>query len=198
MIVTLRPYGRTALLAEYADLDEVLAAAAAARRVHGIDDVVPAARTVLARWSGTEPPGLRDALSDPPPATAASAASVTIPVVYDGDDLAAVASTIGVSVEEVVRRHCAPDYTAAFCGFAPGFAYLVGLDRLLHVARRATPRTRVPAGSVAIAAEFTAVYPVASPGGWQLLGRTETTVFSLERDPPALVAPGATVRFRPA
>ena len=102
-------------------------------------------------------------------------------------------------VGEVAARHAAPTYTCAFCGFAPGFAYLVGLDPALHLPRRATPRTRVPAGSVAIAAEYTAVYPSASPGGWHLLGHTTLALWDpLPRTRRRCVEPGTSVRFVPA
>jgi KipI family sensor histidine kinase inhibitor len=194
-MVRLLPYGRDALLAEYDTLDEVLAAAAAVRRLPGLDDAVPAARTLLVRWTGAEPPALRGVLAAPPPASSPPGEPVTIEVVYDGEDLVFVAASAGLSIEEVIDRHTAPEYTAAFCGFAPGFTYLAGLDPALHLPRRATPRIRVPQGAVAIAGEFSAVYPTASPGGWHLLGRSDALLFDLCRRPPALVEPGATVRF---
>jgi 5-oxoprolinase (ATP-hydrolysing) subunit B len=95
----------------------------------------------------------------------------------------------------VVRRHTAPEYTVAFLGFSPGFPYLVGLDPALEVPRRDTPRTSIPAGSVGLAGGQTGVYPTASPGGWQLIGRTEVTLFDPDRDPPALLGPGSRLRF---
>ena len=122
---------------------------------------------------------------------------VVLDVVYDGDDLGDVAGAAGLTVEEVVEIHSGALYGCDFCGFAPGFAYLSGLDPRLHLPRRATPRTSVPAGSVAIAGPYTAAYPSASPGGWHLLGRTDATMWDLGADPPALITPGATVRFRP-
>ena len=96
-----------------------------------------------------------------------------------------------------MSRHSDATYRAAFCGFAPGFAYLTGLDPALQLPRRATPRTRVPAGSVAIAAGYSAVYPTTSPGGWHLVGHTDAVLFDADRDPPALIAPGTTVHFVP-
>lgn len=120
-----------------------------------------------------------------------------IPVHYDGADLDDVARQAGLSTAEVVARHSAPVYTVAFCGFAPGFGYLTGLDDALRLPRRAVPRTRVPAGSVAVADVYTAVYPHASPGGWNLLGHTDITVWDPMRQPPALFAPGGLVRFVP-
>jgi 5-oxoprolinase (ATP-hydrolysing) subunit B len=120
---------------------------------------------------------------------------ITIPVVYDGPDLDETSRRTGMSVEEVVTRHEAGEYVVAFCGFAPGFAYLTGLDPALVLPRRSIPRTRVPAGSVAVSDRYTSVYPHASPGGWHLLGRTTMVLWDLERQPPALLTPGTRVRF---
>ncbi len=122
---------------------------------------------------------------------------VVLDVVYGGDDLGDVAGAAGLTVEEVVEIHTGALYRCDFCGFAPGFAYLSGLDPRLQLPRRATPRTSVPAGSVAIAGPYTAAYPSDSPGGWHLLGRTDATLWDLGADPPALITPGTTVRFRP-
>ena len=122
---------------------------------------------------------------------------VTLDVEYDGDDLAGVALACGLSVQEAIDLHCGAEYTVAFCGFMPGFAYLVGLPPLLQLPRRSTPRTRVPAGSVAIAAEFAGVYPRESPGGWHLLGHTNAILWDDSRTPPAMLPPGTRVRFRP-
>jgi KipI family sensor histidine kinase inhibitor len=120
---------------------------------------------------------------------------VTLPVRYDGADLDAVAAASSLTASEVVRRHSSATYVAAFCGFAPGFAYLTGLDPALHLPRRSTPRTRVPAGAVAIAGDYTAVYPHPSPGGWHLLGHTDAPVWDVERPRPNLLVPGTRVRF---
>ena len=141
---------------------------------------------------------VRDALGRVQVGAAAPAGretTVEIPVRYDGADLAAVAERVGLSLDEVVALHCAPEYTVRFCGFSPGFGYLDGLDPRLHVPRHSSPRTSVPAGSVAVAGEFTGVYPRSSPGGWQLLGRTDAPLWDADRDPPALLTPGARVRF---
>jgi KipI family sensor histidine kinase inhibitor len=131
-------------------------------------------------------------------APAESSPAVEVPVVYDGADLASVAANVDLSPSQLIDLHTGAEYTVRFCGFSPGFAYLDGLDPRLHVARRASPRTAVPAGSVAIAGEFTGVYPRSSPGGWQLLGRTDAQLWEVTRDPPALLTPGTRVRFVPA
>jgi KipI family sensor histidine kinase inhibitor len=120
-----------------------------------------------------------------------------VPVRYDGADLAEVAALWGCDVAEVVRRHTGDRWTVAFCGFAPGFGYLVADEGGHHwdVPRRDVPRTRVPAGSVGLAGPYTGAYPRASPGGWQLVGRTTLELFDATREPPALLTPGRPVRF---
>jgi KipI family sensor histidine kinase inhibitor len=118
-----------------------------------------------------------------------------IPVTYDGPDLAEVAAAAALTVEEVITRHFSPVYTVDIIGFVPGFAYLSELDPALCLPRRSQPRPRVAAGSVAIAGPQTAVYPLDTPGGWHLIGNTSTRMFDPARDPPALLAPGDTVRF---
>ena len=123
--------------------------------------------------------------------------TVTIPVHYDGDDLEAVGRATGSTIDEVIALHSGARYEVAFCGFAPGFGYLRGLPAELHLPRRDTPRTRVPGGSVAIASEYSAVYPRASPGGWHLLGSTDLVLFDPLREPPALLSPGVVVEFEP-
>ncbi|MGI5274610.1 5-oxoprolinase subunit B family protein [Nonomuraea sp. CA-218870] len=123
---------------------------------------------------------------------------VTIPVTYDGADLESVAEAAGISVDEVVARHTGRELVVGWLGFAPGFAYLIGLDPVLHVPRLATPRTSVPAGSVAIAGPYSAVYPTASPGGWRLLGRTDARVWDVSAEPPTPFRPGTRVRFEAA
>jgi biotin-dependent carboxylase-like uncharacterized protein len=189
-------------------------------------DVVPAARTVLVTFrdpagSPTVERWVREALvrtadrhaapragaagtddaapvaGSPGETPVAGAAVVELPVVYDGADLADVAAWAGVSEAEVVARHADREYEAAFGGFAPGFVYLVGVDPVIAAPRLVTPRPRVPAGAVALAGELTAVYPTSSPGGWRLLGTTGERMFDVDRVPPALVAPGARVRFLP-
>ncbi len=112
-----------------------------------------------------------------------------------GCDLEDVAAACGLSVPDVCRRHAAADYTVCFVGFLPGFPYLGPLDPLLRLPRRRAPRTHVPPGAVAVAGEYTGVYPWASPGGWHLIGHTDVSLFDLDADPPALLAPGMRVRF---
>ncbi len=201
--VRLLPYGPGAVLLEVHGAATVTALH---RWLHlqelpALTALVPAARTVLVEGDASTITAVRRALldfsTDVVGTASVLAEVVEIPVVYDGDDLGSVAASCGLSVEEVVRRHSAVIYTAAFCGFAPGFAYLVGGDPALQVPRRADPRTRVPAGSLAIAGEYTAVYPSMSPGGWHLLGRASVDVWSIDRRPPGLIEPGARVRFVP-
>jgi KipI family sensor histidine kinase inhibitor len=136
------------------------------------------------------------------PASPAVAAPriVEIPVRYggsDGPDLEAVAQATGLAADEVVARHARVDYRVALIGFAPGFPYLLGLDPTLAVPRHSTPRTLVPAGSVAIGGAQTGIYPQAGPGGWQLIGRTRARLFDPSADPPTLLAAGDRLRFVP-
>lgn len=166
--------------------------------IAGVVDVVPAARTVLVSCTDAEALAAAvERFGDVTGLTNApgEGATVEVPVTYDGADLDGVAASTGLSVAEVIAAHSGAEYQVAFCGFAPGFAYLRGLPDVLHVPRRATPRTVVPAGSVGIAAEYSAVYPTASPGGWNLLGSTRTIMFDPDRSPPALLSPGTRVRF---
>jgi KipI family sensor histidine kinase inhibitor len=200
--VRVLPYGDTALLAEPTDPASVLSLAAAVRAEPGVVEVIPAARTLLVRTDAAATARLARRLveleSAPAAASGTGGEQVVLDVRYDGADLAGVAAEVGLDPDEVIRRHSAGRYVVAFCGFAPGFAYLIGLDESLHIPRLAEPRTTVPAGSVAIAGEFTAVYPRASPGGWRLLGTTDAELWDLARTPPALLVPGTAVRFRPA
>jgi len=203
-VSTVRPYGSHAWLIQPPDgvTPADLAAAVVARPVlTGVIDVVPGAETVLV-------------VVDDPPADAADrlaeftversdgagvharTAPITIDVVYDGDDLEAVAKAAGWSVGDVIARHTGAEYWCEFCGFAPGFAYLGGLDGALELPRRATPRSSVAAGSVAIAGPYSAVYPSASPGGWHVLGRTDAVLWDPDAESPALITPGRRVHFR--
>lgn len=186
------PSGDRAVLLDCASLDEAQAWFAA---LHERADAVLGARTVLLRGVPSE---LRRLVRDSEPAEASAVGTgpeIEIAVTYDGADLDDVASHTGLTTDEVVAAHTDTPWTVAFGGFAPGFAYLVGGDERLTVPRRDTPRTNVPAGSVGLAGEFSGVYPRSSPGGWQLIGRTDEVMFDVDRDPPALLSPGATVRF---
>ncbi len=195
------PSGSTALLVELAGLEEVLDlyAALCAERPDGVVDVVPAARTILLVTDpcATDLATVERAVRETTPRRVDRTGGelVEVPVTYDGEDLAEAASLLSCTPEELVRRHTGEEWTVAFCGFAPGFGYLAGACGQWDVPRRDSPRTRVPAGSVALAGEFSGVYPRASPGGWQLIGRTELSIFDLDRDPPALLRPGTPVRF---
>jgi 5-oxoprolinase (ATP-hydrolysing) subunit B len=215
----LLPYGDTALLVELDDGDQVAALRAAltdttgntdttsntdTTGTTGVEELVPAARTLLvsfnpAKVSGSQLRTAIDAAAERARAAGPSAAAdqplVVVPVRYDGADLDYAAEYTGWSVGEVIARHLAGAYTVAFCGFAPGFAYLTGLDPGLRLPRRDTPRTHVPAGAVGIAGEYTAAYPRSSPGGWRLLGRTDAVLWDPSRPQPALLSPGTRVRF---
>ncbi|GAB2978914.1 5-oxoprolinase subunit PxpB [Amycolatopsis acidiphila] len=196
------PYGTDAVLVECESLSEMSAVRTTviAARLPDVLEVVPGARTVLvvARPGSTALSEAREAveaadLANPP---GADPRAVELAVRYDGEDLQLVAETAGISADEVVELHTGAEYTVAFTGFAPGFAYLTGLPEPLRQSRLDTPRTKVPAGSVGLAGEFTGVYPRSSPGGWRLLGHTETVLFDSRAERPALLAPGDRVRFR--
>lgn len=188
-----------------------VAHAVRAARLPGIVDIAPAYASVCVRyepgaWIGADAQSpfeaiagrlsllVDNAATDAP----ADAGLVEIPVTYGGEsgpDLDEVAAHAGLSREAVIERHCGAEYRVAMLGFTPGFAYLLGLDAALRMPRRATPRTRVPAGSVAIGGAQTGVYPRETPGGWHLIGRTSLDLFDPARDPPALLRPGQRVRF---
>lgn len=193
------PVGPRAVLVE---VDDPVAAASLASwaRARGVpaDEVVPAATTVL--FDGVDPAALRASVEEwPGEPLPAAGTEVRVPVSYDGPDLAAVAGSWGCSKEEVVARHTSVALVSAFCGFAPGFAYLTGLpEEWGPVPRLASPRPRVLAGAVALADRWCAIYPTASPGGWQLIGTTEVALWDPDRHPPALLAPGTGVRFEVA
>lgn len=190
----------------------VHAAARALREANlpGVVDIAPAYATLLVRFDPEMVPGtifpidlLRNVVernsaeNEIVPDTISPC--VEIPASYGGEcgpDVDAVAEHTGLSHEEVISRHTSAEYTVAMLGFAPGFPYLLGLDASLHVPRRATPRTRVPAGSIAIGGAQTGIYPTELPGGWQLIGRTPLKLFDSQRQPPCLLAPGDRVRFR--
>jgi KipI family sensor histidine kinase inhibitor len=198
------PVGEHALLVEVSsdEAAQALHAELLRRRAEGtlsVAELVPAARTVL--LDGLEDP-VRLAARLPTweirPLPARAEEAVEIPVRYDGPDLADVAALWGVGEHEVPGIHSEAEFRVAFCGFAPGFGYLTGLPSRYDVPRRATPRTAVPAGSVALAGPYTGVYPRSSPGGWQLIGTTDAVLWDHARVPAALLAPGTRVRFVPA
>lgn len=206
-MVTVRvlPVGDRAFLLEVAALDEVLALRTAleSSRPDGVVDLVPAARTVLVRvdprrlsvsaakaWAVATARGAEAAEHPSTPV-------VEVPIVYDGADLAETAALLGVSSEALARRHAAAEWNVAFTGFAPGFGYLVSDDWPYDVPRLASPRTRVPAGAVGLAAGFSGAYPRETPGGWRLIGTTDAVLFDPDAAAPALLAPGSRVRFRP-
>lgn len=198
--------GEDGLLVELDGLAQTLALyrELTAQPITGVDALIPAACTVLLRHRpaaiGREALVARvlqraDAVGQAQENRPDSGRLVEIPVHYNGEDLTDVAGILGVSVAEVIARHTGQPWQAAFAGFAPGFIYMAGGHPSFQVPRRATPRTRVPAGSVALAGNFSAVYPSASPGGWQLLGVTEVPMWDLARDEPAYVQPGFRVQF---
>lgn len=194
--------GTRAVLVDLTDLDSVIAlnAALEASPLPGQVDVLAAAQTVLVKTDSFA--AARAAAQAIPrlelgSITRSAGQLVELEVTYDGEDLAAVAELTGLSTEAVVNAHTTQTWQAAFGGFAPGFAYLLGENTSLSVPRRATPRTAVPAGAVALAGDYSAVYPRQSPGGWQLIGHTATALWDLERPTPALIRPQDRVRFIP-
>lgn len=205
---TVVDYGDQALLLQLDNTADVLAWTAAIRgaSLPGVLDVVPASRTVLVKLDGPRYQGatrqrLR-ALQVAPEATqqapAAENIDMIIDVVYDGADLAEVADRTGLSTAQVINAHTSTPWRVGFGGFAPGFAYLVGGDPRLAVPRRSEPRPSVPAGAVALAGEFSGIYPRRSPGGWQLIGHTDAVLWDIDRPDPALLTPGMWVQFRAA
>lgn len=192
--------GESAVLVEVAaGTATAWARALADRPLPDLVESVPAESTLLVRTSG--PVDIERVVEhlrriEPRQIDYRTAPLVTIDVTYDGPDLADVAQACALTADQVVQLHTAAEFVVAFCGFAPGFAYLAGLPAKLALPRRDTPRTAVPAGSVAIAAKYSAVYPHRSPGGWHLLGSTGTTLFDPDATRPALLTPGTRVRFR--
>ena len=188
-------------LIELADLEQTLALFDALQNnmPQGITEIIPAARTLLIAFDqfSTNEANLQNIISSikPDKRSKINETLIEIPVVYNGEDLDDVANLLNLDREEIIRRHTQSQYSVAFTGFAPGFAYLTGGDPIFDVPRRASPRKVIPAGSVALAGKFSGVYPQASPGGWQLIGQTDIAMFDLDRDPPSLLKPGDKVRF---
>lgn len=195
-------YGANALLVECADSDEVAAVRAEliSRREQGLlpafYDLVPAERTVLIDGLD-DPASLAGEISgwELPDLAAVAGRVVELDVRYDGPDFVDVARAWGMTPDEAAALHSGLEYRVAFCGFAPGFAYLTGLPPQYHLPRRPTPRTAVPPGSVAVAGPYTGVYPRSSPGGWHLIGTTDARLWDLDRAEPALLTPGTRVVF---
>ncbi len=203
---TVLDYGDQALMVQCGSTGEVLAWADALRSggLPGVADIVPAARSVLVKLDGPRHQGVvrrrlrKMRVSAQEVAPTDRSADVVIEVVYDGPDLAEVAGHTGLTPAQVIDAHTSTLWRVGFSGFAPGFAYLVDGDPRLRVPRRPETRTSVPAGSVGLAGEFSAVYPRQSPGGWQLIGRTDAALWDLNRPEPALLTQGMWVQFRAA
>lgn len=200
-VCSVRPVGTRAVLAELSGLQDVLALQSMLFEtpLPGQVDVLAAAETVMVKAdspAAARAIGARLLELDLSPRADAAGSLVVIDTVYDGEDLAEVAQLTGLGADGVIAAHTGQIWTVAFAGFAPGFGYMVGENRLLEVPRRTSPRTAVPAGSVALAGNYSAVYPRSSPGGWQLIGRTGARMWDLHRPQPALAGPGNKVRFR--
>ncbi|YCK81994.1 5-oxoprolinase/urea amidolyase family protein [Arthrobacter sp. D3-18] len=198
---SVRPVGTRAVLAELDSLQDVLALQDMLNKapLPGQVDVLAAAETVMVvgeSAAATRAIGARLLELELAPLIASDSGLVVIDTVYDGDDLADVAELTGLSVDGVVAAHTGQVWTVAFAGFAPGFGYMVGENEALTVPRRSSPRTAVPAGSVALGGQYSAVYPRRSPGGWQLIGRTGARMWDLDRPQPSLVRPGDRVQYR--
>jgi KipI family sensor histidine kinase inhibitor len=207
--MTVRPFGDRAFLIELEQrIDPSIVDAARAiaddweRR--GLGEAIPAYASVVvtfdpARTSWHDAAAAAKALSAAPPPAGAPIAGrlIEVPTVYEGPDLAATAARSGLSTAELVALHSGREYRAFFLGFMPGLAYCGMVDPRIDAPRLASPRARVPKGSVAVASGQTVVYPVDSPGGWRLIGRTELAVFDPAREPAALISAGDRLRFVP-
>lgn len=199
---SVRAVGTRAVLAELTGTQDVLALQALLleKPLPGQQDVLAAAETVLVK--AESPASARRIAArlmqlDLTAPVQRDGELVVIDTVYDGEDLAEVGRLTGLGTDGVIAAHSGQIWTVAFAGFAPGFGYMIGENQPLEVPRRSSPRTAVPAGSVALAGNYSAVYPRRSPGGWQLIGRTNAKMWDLDREPPALAAPGHRVQFRP-
>ena len=191
-------YGWQAALIE-CNPNEVSALNSACLQSELFIEVVPAECTVLVCWDGELTIGRIEKLvtAVKPETEVNTGRLVEIPVRYDGQDLDEVAKLTGLSKSKVIELHSSTTFTAAFAGFAPGFMYCVGLPEVLQLPRRSTPRVKVPAGSLAMADTYTAIYPLNSPGGWNLIGTTDVQMFDASAQQPSLLLPGDRVRFVP-
>jgi KipI family sensor histidine kinase inhibitor len=199
-VMRIRPVGVSALLLECRDGAEVESWRAELWRRRSAGDfaaveIVPGARTVLLDGVDQRVGDLLGTWTPSPAAVAQELPVVEIATTFAGDDLSDVAEHWEISSGQAIDRLTATEFTVAFCGFAPGFAYLRGMKAEWSVPRLAAPRPRVPAGSVALAGAYAGIYPSASPGGWRLVGHTTETLFDVRRQPPALLAPGTRVRL---
>ena len=199
----LLPAGRTAVLVELDDAGQ-------RRRLHralsdhpaeGTVDLVPAQTTVLVQVESADLlPGavahVQDLLAGGLDAVEeGSREPLPVPVRYDGLDMSDMADLLDMTTDELVKHHSDQLWTVEFAGFMPGFGYMSGVDWPYRIPRRSSPRTRIPPGSIALADGFTGAYPQASPGGWQIIGTTEMTLWDENADPPALLLPGAVIKF---
>ena len=195
------PFGESAFLVEVdgSEAAQGLRRALVAEPLDGVTALVPGRASLLVEFDAlvADPVSLEAALASVTPAPAPAGRRRTIPVVYDGPDLAEVAKLVGLPVAAIIEAHAAGEHRVLFDGFAPGFAYVGGLPESWHIPRLATPRTRTPAGSVAVADGMTGIYPAELPGGWRIIGRTPVTLFDPRRDPPVYLEPDDRVRFEP-
>ena len=205
--MNVRPYGDRAFLVELeqridASIVDVARAIADVWEARGLGEAIPAYASVVLTFDPARVPWkeasaiTRDLAASPPPPTASVAGRlIEVPTVYDGPDLADTAARSGLSIEELVALHGGREYHAFFLGFMPGLAYCGTLDPRIDAPRLPAPRSRVPAGSVAVANGQTIVYPIDSPGGWRLIGRTDLATFDPAREPAALIRAGDRLRF---
>ncbi|MGH1977320.1 carboxyltransferase domain-containing protein [Rothia sp. L_38] len=200
-IYTVKPFGLLAVMVDCRTLENALHLHGHLQQhpAAGQTELVPAAQTVLVRFETARQAADFLAAPDLPQASGdvrTHGRTVTIPVIYDGQDLTDVAAHLGMSEQAVIYAHTTGHWSVAFAGFAPGFFYLHRHDNVLDVPRRPTPRTSVPAGAVGLAGDFSGIYPRTSPGGWQLIGRTNAPLWDLTQNPPALLEPGMQVQFK--
>jgi len=195
------PFGEGAFLVEVdgPGAAQGLRRALVAEPIDGVIGLVPGRESLLVEFDAlaADATALEAELASRSPVPDAASRVRDVPVVYDGPDLAEVAAMVGLSEAELVEAHAMAEHRVLFGGFAPGFAYIGGLPAGWRIPRLATPRTRTPAGSVAVADGMTGIYPADLPGGWRIIGRTPVTLFDPRRTPPVALEAGDRVRFRP-